>query len=74
IPVIAVLLIAADILYFRAMSNPQALVSLLSTIRASCIAISFVVGGLIFRELRLSLKAIALVGVIAGICLILHST
>jgi len=74
IPVIAALLIFADILYFRAMSNPQALVSLLSTIRASCIAISFVVGGLIFRELRLSLKAIALLGVIAGICLILHST
>jgi len=74
IPVIAVLLIAADMLYFRAMSNPQALVSLLSTIRASCIAISFVVGGLIFRELRLSLKAIALVGIIVGICLILHST
>jgi transporter family protein len=74
IPVIAALLIVADVLYFRALSNPQALVSMLSIIRASCIVVSFVAGGLIFRELRLSLKAIALVGVIAGICLILHST
>jgi len=74
IPVVAALLIAADGLYFRALNNPQALVSLLSTIRASGVVISFVAGGLIFRELRLSLKAIALVGVIAGICLILLST
>lgn len=74
IPVIAVLLILADMLYFRALSNPQALVSLMSGIRASCIVVSFVAGGLLFRELRLSLKAVAIVGVIAGICLIMHST
>jgi transporter family protein len=74
IPAIAALLIVADVLYFRALSNPQALVSMLSTVRASCVVVSFVAGGLIFRELRLSLKAIAIVGVIAGICLIMHST
>jgi transporter family protein len=74
IPVIALMLITADILYFRALSSPQALISILSTTRSSNIVISFLVGGLVFRELRLSLKAVALAGILIGLCFILHSS
>jgi transporter family protein len=74
IPVIAVTLILADVLYFRALAYPGSLISMLSIIRASCVLVSFFVGGILFCELRLRSKAIALAGIIIGMCLILHST
>ncbi|MDD5134028.1 MAG: DMT family transporter [Phycisphaerae bacterium] len=74
VPITALLLIAADILYFRALSSPDALISMLSTTRSSHIVVSFFVGGLLFKELRLSLKAIALAGILIGLCFILRSS
>jgi transporter family protein len=73
IPAIGGFLLAADFLYFRALSYQGSLIAMLSTLRASCIAISFLAGGLLFKELRLSSKAMALAGVLAGVCLILLS-
>jgi transporter family protein len=74
IPLIAVTLILADVLYFRALAYSGSLISMLSIIRASCVLVSFFVGGILFCELRLRSKAIALAGIIIGMCLILHST
>jgi bacterial/archaeal transporter family protein len=74
IPAIAVTLVLADVLYFRALAYSGSLISMLSIIRASCVLVSFFVGGILFCELRLRSKAIALAGIIIGICLILHST
>ena len=73
IPVIAATLILADVLYFRALAYSGSLISMLSIIRASCVIVSFFVGGVLFCELRLRSKAIALAGIIIGMCLILHS-
>jgi transporter family protein len=66
-------LLVADFFYFKALSYHGSQIAMLSTLRASCITVSFLVGGLLFRELRLSSKAIALAGTLAGICLILLS-
>ena len=73
IPAIGGFLLIADFFYFRALSYHGSLVAMLSTLRASCIAVSFLAGGLLFKELRLSAKAMALAGVLAGVCLILLS-
>jgi transporter family protein len=73
IPAIGGFLLIADFFYFKALSYHGSLIATISTLRASCIVVSFLVGGLLFRELRLSSKAIALAGTLAGICLILLS-
>ncbi|MGB8227324.1 MAG: DMT family transporter [Sedimentisphaerales bacterium] len=73
IPAIGGFLLVADFLYFKAISCHGSLIATISTLRASCIAVSFIVGGLLFRELRLSSKAMALAGTLAGIGLILLS-
>ena len=71
IVLVALLLILADAVYFRALSTPGALVSIVSTIRRSNVVISFAVGGLAFQEKNRGLKALALVGVLAGIALLM---
>jgi len=69
VPAIAVMLVLADVLYFRAISDTGSLISILSTVRASCVLVSFVVGGLFFCEQRLKSKAVAVGGIVAGTCL-----
>ena len=73
IPAIGGFLLVADFFYFKALSYHGSLIAMLSTLRASCIVVSFLVGGLLFRELRLPSKAMALAGTLAGVCLILLS-
>jgi bacterial/archaeal transporter family protein len=65
------LLLLADALYFQALANPQALVSVVSTLRRCNVVISFAVGSLAFGETQRRKKAFALVGVLVGISLLL---
>ena len=71
IPAVAVLLLLADALYFRALAVPGALVSVVSTLRRTNVIISFAVGGLAFHERYRGRKALALFGVLAGLFLLL---
>jgi transporter family protein len=68
IPVIALMLILGDILYFRAISYSGSLISVISSVRGSCVLVSFLVGGLLFCELQLKSKAMAVGGILAGTC------
>lgn len=68
---VAVLLLLADAFYFRALSIPGALVSIVATLRRTNVIISFAVGGLAFRERYRGRKALALAGVLAGLFLLL---
>jgi len=68
---VAVLLLLADALYFKALAIPGALVSIVATLRRTNVVISFAVGGLAFRERYRNRKALALVGVLAGLFLLL---
>jgi transporter family protein len=72
IAAIAVMFVLADVLYFRAISLPGSLISILSTIRASCVLVSFLIGGIIFCELRLRSKAVAVGGIVAATCLMFY--
>jgi transporter family protein len=71
IPLVALLLLLADNFYFRAMSDADALVSVVSAVRRTNVAVSFVVGGLLLREQLQTRKAVALVGVVLGAVLLL---
>ncbi len=71
IPAVGVLLILADALYFQALARPDALVSVISTLRRSNVIISFAVGSLAFGEKQKLKKTCALAGVLVGITLLL---
>ncbi len=71
IPLIGVFLIIADFLYFRALSEKEALIAVLSVVRRSSVVLSFVVGGLLFKEKNKRYKAVPLAGVLAGITLLM---
>ena len=68
---VAALLLTADALYFRALAVPGALVSVVATLRRSNVIVSFALGGLAFHEQHRRKKAFALLGVLAGLFLIL---
>jgi len=73
IALIGLMLLAADFLYFKALSCPGALVAMLSTLRCAYIVISLFAGCLLFREARLSSKTTAVGGILLGVFLILLS-
>jgi transporter family protein len=70
---IGLMLLVADFLYFKALSYTGSLVGMLSTLRCSYIVISLVVGGVMFKEARLSSKAFGLCGIMMGVLLIFLS-
>lgn len=65
---LAVFLCLADFLYFYALSQPGALISVISPIRRSGVLIPFVVGALLFKDKNIKTKAWILLGVIIGMC------
>jgi transporter family protein len=67
---VAVLLIVADRCYFVAVSDPDALISIITVFRRSSVLISFFAGLVFFKERKSKMKFVALLGVILGICLI----
>lgn len=70
IPVVGVLLIASDWLYFLALSEPGALISRLSLIRRSAVVLTFFLGAACFREENVLGKAFALAAILFGVCLL----
>ena len=66
IPAISVLLSAADMAYFIALSESDAMISVVSMIRRSSVVVSFVCGAMLFREKNLRSKAIDLLLILIG--------
>ena len=66
IPVTGALLILSDALYFRAVALPGADISLVSVFRRSSAVVAFLAGGLLFRDLNLRRKGLALLLVLLG--------
>ncbi|WP_109832367.1 EamA family transporter [Reichenbachiella versicolor] len=71
IPWIGIVLVLGDFAYFYALSYEESLVSILSLLRRSSVIISFGVGAIIFKEKNKRKKALILLGIIAGIYLIM---
>ena len=70
IPVTGILLIAADFLYFYALSLPETRISILSFIRRSSVVTAFALGGGLFHEKLLLPKAAALAVILAGVAVL----
>lgn len=66
IPMISILLSAADLAYFVALSNDDAMISIVSMIRRGSVVVSFTCGALLLREKNLRAKAIDLIFILIG--------
>lgn len=66
IPFISLFLSAADLCYLYALSDPEAMISVVSMIRRGSVVVSFGFGALLFRERNLRAKAIDLLLILAG--------
>lgn len=70
IPVVGILLMASDWLYFGALSQEGVAISVLSLIRRSNVVLSFAAGAFLFRERNLRKKALALAAILLGVALL----
>jgi drug/metabolite transporter (DMT)-like permease len=70
IPVIGITLLAADILYFMAIAQPDALISLISPVRRASVIVSFLLGIVVFREKQIRSKGACVIGIITGVILL----
>jgi drug/metabolite transporter (DMT)-like permease len=61
IPFISIFLCGADFLYMQALSQPDALIAVVSMIRRGSVLVSFAIGALLLKEKNLKSKALDLV-------------
>ena len=71
IPLIGILLFLADFVYFIALSNPDALIVILSILRRCSVLVSFFAGAFLFKEVNKGKKAWVLLGILVGVLLII---
>ncbi len=57
IPLISIFLVSADFLYFQALSQPGALVAVISMIRRGSAVVSFLIGAFLLKEQNIKSKA-----------------
>ncbi len=69
IPLLALALLAADYVYFSALQNPAALISLVASLRRGSTLVAFAGGLWFFHEKPGAGKIMAVLGVLAGIAL-----
>lgn len=70
IVLISIFLTVADFVYFYALTDPDAMISVVSMVRRGSVLVSFTIGALIFREKNLRSKAVDLIFVVLSmICL-----
>ena len=74
IPFIGLFLVIADYLYFYALSNPDALISVISALRRGSVLVVFIIGGIIYKEKNLKKKGLYLIGILVGILMITLGT
>lgn len=70
IPLISLFLSAADVAYLFALSEPDAMISVVSMIRRSSVLVSFSCGALLFHERNLKTKAFDLLLIFIGAILL----
>ena len=67
IPMISIFITFADFVYFQALSEPEAMVSIVSMVRRGSVIVSFCFGAMIFHEKNLRAKAFDLLLVAIGL-------
>lgn len=70
IPLISIFLSAADMAYFWALSDQEAMISIVSMVRRSSVIVSFLCGAVLFRERNLRAKGFDLLLILLGMVLL----
>lgn len=68
---VAVLITAADALYFFSLKQPDALLSVISVVRRTSVLVTFLCGVLLFREGNLRAKGLNMLLMVAGVALLM---
>ena len=68
---VAVLITGADALYFFALKQPDALLSIISVVRRASVLVTFVLGAIIFHEGNIRAKGLNMLLMAAGVVLLL---
>lgn len=71
IPLIGIFLLLGDYLYFYSISLPDSLIAVISLVRRSNVVIVFLFGAFFYKEKNLMKKGIFLIGILAGLVLII---
>ncbi|MCU4155726.1 EamA family transporter [Carboxylicivirga sp. A043] len=74
IPLIGITLILADFIYFKAVSQSDALISVISAIRRGGVIIAFTFGAIVFKEQNIKKKAYYLTGILIGIAVLIYGS
>lgn len=74
IPAIGIIIIVADFFYYGALNSPDSMISLISPIRRSNSIVSFTLAALIFHEKNMLRKGLCLMGILAGIAIIIYGS
>lgn len=67
---ISFFLVTADFVYFYALTLPDSMISVVSTIRRSGVVVPFLFGAIVLRDKNIKLKLIDLIGVLIGMFLL----
>ncbi|MDD3489268.1 MAG: EamA family transporter [Bacteroidia bacterium] len=70
IALISVFLVSADFAYFYALTMPDSLISVVSTMRRAGVVVPFLYGAFVMHDKHLKLKVIDMIGVILGMVLL----
>ena len=71
---IGLFLVIADFLYFYAIGCDGSLISVISALRRGGVIISFTLGAVIFHEKNVAKKGWLLVGIVAGVIILLFGS
>ena len=71
---ISVFLMAADFVYFYALTFPDSLISVVGTMRRVGVIVPFVYGAIVLKDKNLKMKLIDLIGVLIGMLLLFLGT
>ncbi len=70
IPAVGLLLVGADWLYFKALSEPGVPISIVSLIRRSNVVVAFAIGAVVFHDANIRSKAAALLVILGGVAIL----
>lgn len=68
---ISPLLLAADMAYFTALSDPDAMVSIVSSLRRTSVMVTLIAGSRMVGEVNLKRKAVCVAGILSGVVLLM---
>lgn len=70
VPCIGIVIIIADFVYYGAIDSEGSMISLISPLRRSNAIVAFIMAALIFKESNMLRKGLCLIGIMAGIAII----